>query len=1198
MINLEIAKGILHPMDVHALMSNSNWMHDISWSKDQAISLSGHIFGRTTSLKGKKIHFNYANQLHFDGDISARNLFEPEQALINLRVLLLSTNAAFIRKTFPKLHIPAQYDRFGRIQMNGQFDGYFKNFVAFGTFRTELGEIRTDVKFRFGKSIRNAEYSGKVLAEGLNLGNLLQEEDFGKLSFAAEVYNGKGLTQENLAASLKGEIRSFEYKKYRYQNILVSGVFNKDQFQGSVASQDPNASFNLSGIIQREQSHWNVDLQTKVQHLDLLRLNLSQDSITFGGSISGKFSGSTEDDLSGYIRVQDAKLRLRHNDFEMASINLEQDIIRNNRRLRLQSDFVDFGLEGKFRIRELKDVMLQHLEKRHPTLSSTFNLISKKKVSASAFNGYLTVKKGPKLALLLGTPLIVHNADLDIQFDSKNDFLEIKSNRFDAAFQRLSLGKFSFNVTSGDNLFIVSTADYIDSGGKKLGGNFKFTSRIQGHSGQTGIQIFDSTNTRILVNVNSQMSSQEQKLIISLLNKDLFFNNKRWLIAPTNLMSIGKNQLIIRDFELTDSIYYLSIRDVNEKGIAVKTDGFDISFVNAFIKNKSISFSGLFNSDLIIPDLKSLSGVSGSINVFQLHFNKDNYGPFSVRFSADDFTKPWNLKLENAFQEHVLRGEGSINIPSKRAVYSGNAFDFNLNLDARAFPLAFLENFIASISKTHGGCDGKINFFREDGGFYLTGNLKTREGGTHINYLGIPVQFKDQPIQLQKDRIVFDDLTIGDKLGNPISVDGTLYHTQLKNYHSDIRIRSPKALMLDTEKSENSYYYGYGIGSFDVTFKGPFSMLDMDVKATSQKGTKISIPVQSQQSAAESGFVRFNSPAKSNELVGVSSPSPISGLNLNMQLTMTEEAEVAIIFDELAGDILRGNGRGNMVIKSLRNGLFTINGNFEVEQGQYLFTLYNFVNKPFTIRRGGTINWTGDPLDADINLEATYEGLYAAPYPLIQEYPLNDDQNLTEEAKRRTDVELTMKLSGSLLKPDIHFDIEMPDLTGLLKNYSDNKLTFLRSNQDQMNQQVFGLLVLRTFLSSANPFEGGVFGNIQATTINTMSEMLSNQFSLFVSSLLSNAFDDVDFISGVDFNIGYDLDNATIGGTKLNEGEVVFSLRHRLWNEQLIVTLGGNYKSNSSIYGNSYFNPESVIEWNTPVEGLKLRIYYRGDESI
>jgi hypothetical protein len=167
-------------------------------------------------------------------------------------------------------------------------------------------------------------------------------------------------------------------------------------------------------------------------------------------------------------------------------------------------------------------------------------------------------------------------------------------------------------------------------------------------------------------------------------------------------------------------------------------------------------------------------------------------------------------------------------------------------------------------------------------------------------------------------------------------------------------------------------------------------------------------------------------------------------------------------------------------------------------------------------------------------------------------------------------------------------------VTGRLKSVLDNKVRILKQNPDQLNQQIAALIAFRTFIST-NP---GFVTGISNTTINTMSEFLSNQLSIFVSNLLSEAFADVDFISGVDFNINYDVDKSALSQSRLNEGEVVFSVRHRLWNDQWAVTLGGNYRSNSTIYGNTYFNPESVVEWNTPVPGLKMRVYYKSLDSI
>ena len=112
-----------------------------------------------------------------------------------------------------------------------------------------------------------------------------------------------------------------------------------------------------------------------------------------------------------------------------------------------------------------------------------------------------------------------------------------------------------------------------------------------------------------------------------------------------------------------------------------------------------------------------------------------------------------------------------------------------------------------------------------------------------------------------------------------------------------------------------------------------------------------------------------------------------------------------------------------------------------------------------------------------------------------------------------------------------------------------------------------------------------------------MSEFLSNQLSVFVSSLLSEAFEGVDFISGIDVNVLYDQADAT-SLTQSTGNDVAVNFQSRLWDDKLAVTLGGNYNSAPTTLKSNYFNPETVIEWNTPIPGLKLRVYYKGVDSI
>jgi hypothetical protein len=1197
----DINKSLIDPKDISYFVPQWNLYNFIRLKSRFPFYLHGNIFGTLNNLKGNDIEFKYEDQFSFQGNIHTRNLLIKGKELVNLKINRLATNAPFIRLLLPEYNIPEGYNKFGNIVLNGNFDGFFDDFVAFGFFQTDIGNIQSDIKVKLSKQDRTALYSGSVTAAKLELGKLLGNTDLGSISFNSKILNGKGLSKESIYANLEAVISDLDYKNYHYRDIQFKGNINKDHYAGELRASDDHMDLELKGNVNKSDQNYKIQLTGTVAKLDFKALHLATDSLSYSGDFKCDFSGSKETDVNGYLEANNSNLFINNGLIEIKNARLEQTVVNGIRKIKLNSDILNSEITGAFNLGTIKNDMLAFLSKKYPGLASVFNVSSKSAYNPILAQGYLFIKDGMKFSKITNLPLLIDKADSDISIDTKKNYFELTSNRFDLSYNDVLLSKLSIDVVGSESLKLLLTSDYLSNNQKKLAGNIKFSTNYNGKSGQNNLQVFDSTNTKILANAASMYSYFQDTFKISFINKDLFFNNNRWKVNPKNNIIKSRDFLSIRDLEWTDSIHYLSLQDNENKGIVLKTDGFDISIVNQFIHNKSIAFYGLFATEFRIPDLNSLNGAMGKIDLFQLHFNKDNFGPFHIDFTIHDVMEPWEVNIENIFQEHIIKGKGNINIPVKKQNYRYNPFEFSVDLDLKAFPVKFLENFIASISNTTGSADGKLKFYSHDNELNLTGDMMLNTGTTYINYLGAPIKFKNQPVKFLESAIVFNKLNIEDKLGNTLLLNGSLSHFHLKEFAADVRVTSDKALILDTKKGDNLFYYGYGVGSIDAKFSGPLSKMDMDVSAVTLKGTKISIPIQNNQETGESKFVKFVSHESQPNTPIVSVNSSISGLNLNMKLSMTEDAEVFIIFDELAGDILKGHGRGDLTIKSLRNGLFTVNGNYEIEEGQYLFTLYNFVNKPFVLKRGGTITWTGDPLDANINLEAVYAGLTASIAPLVPEYISGLTQDEKSKIQRqRTEVKVRMLLTGSLLKPTIKFDIDLPELSGELKSIVDYKMQSLRSHEDQLNQQVFGLLVLRTFINTNNNFEGEVIGNFRATAINTLSEMLSNQFSLFASSILSNLYDDVNFISGVDVNIGYGLNNTVIGSTPLNAQELVFSLTHRLWNDKWIVTLGGNYTSNqnTALYGNSYFNPESVIEWNTPVNGLKLRVYYKADESI
>ncbi|MEM9822631.1 MAG: translocation/assembly module TamB domain-containing protein, partial [Bacteroidota bacterium] len=242
--------------------------------------------------------------------------------------------------------------------------------------------------------------------------------------------------------------------------------------------------------------------------------------------------------------------------------------------------------------------------------------------------------------------------------------------------------------------------------------------------------------------------------------------------------------------------------------------------------------------------------------------------------------------------------------------------------------------------------------------------------------------------------------------------------------------------------------------------------------------------------------------------------------------------------------------------------------------------------------------------NAIINIEAEYKGLSTALTNFISEYfSQGISSDVESEARKAHNVDLIMFLSGELQQPDINFDIRFPGLDGELRNYTESKLRIIRQDQAELNRQVFGLMVLGGFLPSGN---SNVFaGRGGIIPINTLSELLSNQLSIYLTELLSEVFTDVGFISGVDFNINYNVyqaDEILQGDRVVSTGsELQLNLNNNLFNDRLSVNLGGNIDWGGGFGSDNgaFLAGDVVIEYVlTNNRRFKVRFYQLTDRTL
>ena len=201
-------------------------------------------------------------------------------------------------------------------------------------------------------------------------------------------------------------------------------------------------------------------------------------------------------------------------------------------------------------------------------------------------------------------------------------------------------------------------------------------------------------------------------------------------------------------------------------------------------------------------------------------------------------------------------------------------------------------------------------------------------------------------------------------------------------------------------------------------------------------------------------------------------------MRMNFLLDITPDANIELIMDPNAGDHIKGYGSGSLQIQYGDKTDLRMYGNVGILSGSYNFSLQQLIHKEFKIREGSIINFNGDPLEANMNINAIYN-LTANIGDL--------DQNLALESPRtNVPVNCVLNLDGSLRSPKISFDLELPGSNEEL----ERQMKSLVDTEDMMTRQNVYLLVLNKFYT---PVYTGTKGSNDFTAV--ASSALSSQLS-------------------------------------------------------------------------------------------------------
>ena len=669
----------------------------------------------------------------------------------------------------------------------------------------------------------------------------------------------------------------------------------------------------------------------------------------------------------------------------------------------------------------------------------------------------------------------------------------------------------NINFIKNDNEFKIITDSFISN--NNLEGTISLSSEninIDSNlSGNTSRKIFDISSkidyngeddsgefefsTQSNLNVNLSNSDN----IISFLKlKKLYFKNSEEEIELEDLSEL--NKILNADFVSQNNDFDFQI--LFDKGFFK----FDSSLGENLIINGNYKNNNDLNLDIKISDLiinnfyqinkNPISGIFYSeVNIkrnmenrtFNLYSKLSNLqiknydlGELNINIFGNTDYDSYAVNIDMLKDNLIsIKGEGSI-------IGANNDPNIDIDLIFENFDLSFIEkigsNTMTNISSK---VTGEVNLWGKTNNIQHNGKLYLNQSKFKIPYLNIEYLLSEESeIDLYNQNFEFNNVNINtDSNSYSTSLKGKITHQDFKNWNLDLDFKSDRLYILNKEYAENENFYGNAYFGGDIRISGPTNQVSIDIDGVTRGGTNITIPQSRNYSVDDFSFITFSdlnsysevTPGNDNRLNKINKT-----LDLNMNLEINNSAEVEITIDQETGSYISGKGDGDLLMEIDSDGKFNIYGDFIASEGIYNFRNLALIDKKFELKKGGTIIWDGDPLAAQMNIQATYEVPGGANPALLLDNP-----NFNK--KIPTDVDI--RLTGELTKPNSpDFEIFFPNTSSTVTSEINYKL-----NDPEVRQlQAISLLTQGIFINEVSVSIEGVTNNIYEKVSEVFSDIL------------------------------------------------------------------------------------------------------------
>ena len=1066
-------------IDPKRIDPNSMFLND-----SESLSLQLNARGNFNDFNLKDIKLDH-DKFNFKGNLNIQDFREVDKLSWDLSVSNVELLTPRLFERIDQLKEFETYFGGESIQFKGKFESQSSKINFELDSENTWGNLNASGRLDHGLFAQKVRNESKTFDVNANF----ESVEFYLSDLSTKKINASGMLQFKGDLNLKDnpdlnwDLDKIQFKSddILLENITLEGNFKNYQLRNTLSVSNELVKLKSDLRFDFSDSIPQYTLAANISKWDINRLGIKigAGKPEFSGVILGAFKGKSIDDLDGEFKVSAVKISNENKVVTLNPIMISKKFERGNTELKIiNSDCVSGSAEGKFKITQLTQLFQQTLHRAFPFLPEKkpemgqelrFNLKIYKKLLDALYPEF-SILENINLKGKIGSELKSSNVTFDaplmrwktlqleqlhFQIDTKNPiyntFLSI-----DRITQDYIKGR-SFNLISTqlkDTLYFRS--EFTNEAKEKTPFEINFYHTMS----DDGTSFFGFKKSKFPLGKETWILNPDDTS-----NQIISYNAKAKQTVLKNLLAITNNQLI-----------KLSGAYLNKDEYHFNLDIENVLLEDLLPKSKVFYQSGIADLKVDIARSSEENQLDISAAIANWEINGQQMG--QLKFNANGNT------VMNTYLVTFNLGEDRDKALAAKGVWQGLANPkLNLNLEFNELDLNFLSPLGKEAIKNIGGSiTGSVNLWGPIDQLKHNGFLNLKNAQISIPYLNLDYRATSTQVKLSNQDFIFKDTKLfEDVQGTSALLEGTFSHVNFKDWNLDMYIESNRMLLLNTPQEPESLFFGKGFLDGNLTLTGPTKNLKISLQGSTKKGTSIKIPWAESYGLSDYNFIDFIDKNKKRAINFENKEKPlkeIRGLEMDFELDVTNEASIEIVIDQETGSYLSGRGGGNLFMEINTNGKFNMWGDFITFEGIYNFKNLGVIDKKFSLKPGGSIVWEGNPLEAQMDLEAVYDVPGGANPALLLDNP-NFNKNIPTE--------VLIRLQGNLLKPeDPIFEIDFPNTSGIVAS----EINYRLADPQRSQLQAISLLSQGIFINEVSVSMQGITNNLYQKASDIISNLI------------------------------------------------------------------------------------------------------------